>query len=165
MHARAAHPTRLRQPMKRWGRACVWLLALGVALQGSVIAMTRAAEPAHVHAGAAAERDRDRDRERDPMLDGVRVVQNHHGAGQHHHAEVERHAHDTHHGDMIYVDGDAAGGDAVKSGNAKRVSADLNTPTASVSLPTALPLPGDGCPAPSCDYTSHVGARLERPPR
>ena len=157
MHADPAPPIRPRA--SRQARAWVWLLALGIALQGSVIATARAAEPAHVHAPAAADRDRD------PMLDGVRVVRDHHGAARHQHADVERHAHDLADADVHYVDDGSTGADAAKNGSAKRIAADLDTPTASFSLPPAALPPGEGCTAPRCDYTSHIGARLERPPR
>ena len=155
MHADPAPPIRPRA--SRQARAWVWLLALGIALQGSVIATARAAEPAHVHAPAAADRD--------PMLDGVRVVRDHHGAARHQHADVERHAHDLADADVHYVDDGSTGADAAKNGSAKRIAADLDTPTASFSLPPAALPPGEGCTAPRCDYTSHIGARLERPPR
>jgi hypothetical protein len=169
MHAHTAPPTRLQHALARWARACVWLLALGVAMQGSVIAMARAAAPAHVHVAPAAEL------QRDPMLDGVRLVQNHHAAGgRHHHAHIERHAHDATDGDLRYVDDDAADAIKLKDPGGKRVAGDLDTPT--LTLPVALaPLPFDGCgpalpfdgcgPALPCAYRSHVGGRLERPPR
>ncbi len=159
MHSQPTPPIRPRA--SRRARAWVWLLALGIALQGTVIATTRAAEPAHVHAATATATEVDRD----PMLDGVRVVQNHHASARHHHSEVKHHAHDLADADVHYNDNGSASTDAVKNGSAKRFAADLDTPTASFSVPPAALPPGAGCVALRCDYTSHVGARLERPPR
>ena len=158
LHARPAHPNRWQS--RRRTRAWALLLVLSVALQGSVTAMTRAAEPAHIHARAIA------DQARDAMLDGVRVVQNHHGAGPHHHAEIERHTHDAALDGVIHVDDDdPTAAEAVKGSNGKRAAADLDTPTVNVPAPMAPPPRGQGGATPACDYTSHIGAGLERPPR
>ena len=158
LHARPAHPNRWQS--RRWTRACALLLVLSVALQGSVTAMTRAAEPAHVHAQSVASPDRD------PMLDGVRVVQNHHATSPHHHAEVERHAHDAALNGVIHVDDDdATAAESVKGSNGKRAAADLDTPTVNLPPPAPLMPCGERGTTPPCDFTSHIDARLERPPR
>ncbi len=155
MHPDHSPPIRPRSP--RRAGVGVWLLALAIALQGWVASTARAAEPAHVHAPATADRD--------PMLDGVRVVRDHHGAARHHHAAVERHAHDLADADVQVLDDGPAATDAVKNGSAKRIAADLDTLTATLTVPPAALPPSAACPAPTCDYRSHIGARLERPPR
>lgn len=159
MNARTAPPNRWQPSMTRWARMSVWLLAAGVALQGSVIAATRSAEPAHFHARAMA------DVGQDPMLDGVRAVLNHHGASKHGHAGVARHTHDASQSGMIVLNDDPASGEPAKSSSTKRMLADLGTPTVRPALPATLPPMGKGAPPPALDYTSHVSARLERPPR
>ncbi|KNZ31946.1 MAG: hypothetical protein AD742_14265 [Methylibium sp. NZG] len=167
MHARPALPFDWHRGLRRWRRAAVWLIATVIALQGSVMAMARVAEPAHLHARA----DMRSERLHDPMLDGVRVVRNHHArpahvAAGHHHSEIERHAHDL--GDesgAVYLGDDAADADAAKPGSGQRAAADPDTPTLALPAPPA-PMPfSRAAPAPTSAYRSHVGELPERPPR
>ena len=150
-----------------WVRWLLGVVALGVALQGSVIAMTRASEPAHFHTGAARSLNVGSavDPARDPMLDLVRVVQNHHGSAPHQHSVVERHLHEVDTVDVVYLDDDAAGADAAKNPAGKRAAADLDTPTVTVSMVNILPPIHAGDFLHRCDFESHIGDLLERPPR
>jgi hypothetical protein len=173
MHAPTAPSPSGLPTTRRRARAGVWLLALAIALQGSVIAMASAAGPAHVHVAPTAEA------QHDPMLDGVRMVQNHHGSGahphphphphshRHAHAHIERHAHDSDDADVIYLDDghDDAGGVKLKDASGKRMAGELDTPPIALAPATAAPAVGAGAVDPACDYGSHVSARLERPPR
>lgn len=150
-----------------WVRWLLGVLALGVALQGSVIAMTRASQPAHFHAGVLPSQNwaSSADPTRDPMLDLVRVVQNHHGSAPHQHAAVERHAHEAGTGDVVYLDDDAAGADAAKNLSGKRLAFDLDTPTVSILADNTVPMISASSFVPRCTFESHIGDRLERPPR
>lgn len=178
MLARRAHPPQPPRSLPaslgstasrraRCARACVWLLALSVALQGSAMAMTRASAPAHFHTAVSPSQTPGftADSAPDPMLDLVRVVQNHHGSAPHRHSAVERHEHEAGADNVVYLDDDAAGADAVKSPAGKRAAADLDTPIVTVSVAN-LEAPFRAIDvAPRCAYESHIGARLERPPR
>lgn len=99
------------------------------------------------------------------MLDGVRAVLNHHGAGAHTHAGVERHQHDAATGDVVYLDDDAAGADTVKNPAGKRLAADLDTPTIVAPMAVSAPPIGSPCFARACAFESHIGDLLGRPPR
>ena len=175
MPLRPARSTPL-QPMSRvalrgtascWVRWLIGVLALGVALQGSVMAMTRASQPAHFHTGVSSSQNvgSTASPNRDRMLDLVRVVQNHHGAAPHQHAVVERHAHEAGKADVVYLDDDAPAADAAKNPTGKRAAADLDTPTVTASVANIVPLMCAGDGSPRCTFESHIGNRLERPPR
>jgi hypothetical protein len=175
MPLRPARSTRL-QPMSRaalcgkgscWVRWLIGVVALGVALQGSVMAMTRASQPAHFHTGVSPSKNvrSSADPTRDPMLEVVRVVQNHHGSAPHQHAVVQHHAHEASTGDVVYLDDDAPAVDAAKNPGGKRAAADLDTPTVTASVANIVPLMCAGDGSPRCAFESHIGNRLERPPR
>lgn len=140
----------------------IWLLGLCIALQGSVVAMTRGVGPAHFHLRPAPMADAP---SRDPMLDLVRVVLNHHGIDHRHESTVERHAHEPGNADVVYLDDDPAHADLAKNTAAKRVALDLDTLTVLACEFVGLAcVNAAGC-APSAVFESHVGKLPERPPR
>ena len=150
-----------------WLRWLIGVIALGVALQGSVVAMTRVSEPSHFHTGAVRSQTVGSalDSARDPMLDLVRLVKNHHGSAPHQHSSVEHHQHKAGTGGVAYLDDDAAGVDAAKNPTGKRAAADLDTPTVTASVANIVPLMCAGDGSPRCAFESHIDNRLERPPR
>ena len=166
MHLCPSHPPRRgpASPRRAWVRWVTTLLALSVALQGSVIAMTRAAGPAHFHALPPAAADASRD----PMLDVIRLVQNHHGSGQQahrHDTPIERHQHDPDRGDVVTLDDDAAPSDAAKNPAGKRAVADLNTPPVALETTRLFSVASPTSAPPASTFDSHIDDLLDRPPR
>ena len=151
-------------PRRAWVRWVTTLLALSVALQGSVIAMTRATGPAHFHVLPPSATDA----ASDPMLDAVRVVKNHHGSGlqaHRHDTLIERHQHDPDRGDVVTLDDDAAPSDAAKNPAGKRAVADLNTPPVTLDAASVVSvIAPTGAPTAST-FDSHIDDLLDRPPR
>lgn len=127
-------------------------------MQASAAALTRAQGPAHFHAQPAAPNN-------DPLLELVRVVQNHHGTGQHQHTQVERHRHDADANDVITVGDDAPDADAMNSADSKRAVADLDAPVVVAAKAHVHACAVVALAEPACAFSSHIAALLERPPR
>ena len=168
MHLRPSHPTRRgpASPRQGWVRWVATLLGLCVALQGSVIAMSRATGPAHFHVQPPVAADANATS--DPMLDAVRVVLNHHGSGpqaHRHDTPIERHQHDPGRGDVVALDDDAAHSDAAKNPAGKRALADLNTPPVTLSAASVVSVIAPTSAPPASTFDSHIDDLLDRPPR